>query len=46
MAGNMIGIFTAVDQDCVGVLDTLIQEGYVVEKNGLYAVTPKEFYEE
>lgn len=40
---DRIGAFIAGNPECVGVLDKLIQEGYVVVENGLYTVTQKEF---
>lgn len=43
MGRSAIGVFVAAKGICAGKLMELINEGYVIEKNGLYAVTGKEF---
>ena len=42
---SAIGVFVAVRPECTGKLNELINEGYVIEKDGLYAVSQKEFEE-
>lgn len=40
---NLLGRFVASNQDCVDELGNLIQEGYVIEKDGLYTISRKKF---
>lgn len=43
MARNMIEVFQIKNQECREELKSLIDDGYVIEKDGLFAVTGKNF---